>query len=237
MGVDRERVHVAGNLKYAITAPDVDAMALRCQLDPEASRPILLVASTHDKEDEKILDMWPVWHSLRPNLLTIIVPRHPERFEQVADTIHNRGLKLARWSELQKNTPGSAVDPDLILIDAMGILGKLYTVADSVIIAGSLENIGGHNPLEAAICGRGAVTGPYIQNFREIMDEMQRNHAAIIASDNSELEQAISRLLTHPDELKELNASATLFIQDKGGVLERMMAEIEPWLASVPKLR
>ncbi|ATX82469.1 3-deoxy-D-manno-octulosonic-acid transferase [Mariprofundus ferrinatatus] len=234
MGVEHSKVHVAGNLKYAITAPEVDANELRLQLDSGANRPILLVASTHESEDEKVLDMWPAWHAVCPDLLTVIVPRHPQRFDQVAEIIRARGLKLARWSERQGEA-SAAADSDVILIDAMGVLGKLYTVADAVIIAGSLTNIGGHNPLEAAICGRGAVTGPYVQNFREIMDEMQRHQAAIISADDSDLEQVISRLLTHPDELKELNASAALFMGDKGDVLERIMAEIEPWLVNVPK--
>jgi len=227
MGVASDKVRVAGNLKYAITPPEVDASALREKIDPGGSRPILLVASTHEKEDEKILDMWPVWHACCPDLLTVIVPRHPQRFEQVATMITGRGLKLNRWSALQSNT-----QPDVVMIDAMGVLGKLYTVADLVIIAGSLTNIGGHNPLEAAICGRGAVTGPHIQNFREIMEEMQSEHAAIVAADEYELEQTISRLLTHPDELQQLNGSAALFIRDKGAVLERIMHEIKPWLSS-----
>lgn len=232
MGVNREKVHVAGNLKYAITAPEVDAAQLREQLDPAASRPILLVASTHDKEDEKILDMWPTWHACSPDLLTIIVPRHPQRFDQVAEKISARGLKLKRWSAL---ADGDASSPDLVLIDAMGLLSKLYTVADAVIIAGSLTNIGGHNPLEAAICGRGVVTGPYIQNFREIMDAMSGEHAAIVASDDGELEQVICRLLSHPEELQQLNGSAALFIRDKSTVLARIMAEIEPILAGLEK--
>lgn len=230
MGVDQERVHVAGNLKYAIKAPEVDAEALRRKINPDAGRPILLVASTHEYEDEKILNMWPAWHAACPELLTLIVPRHPERFDQVAELVRGRGLKMARWSEIDKQSP---VAPDILLIDAMGVLGELYTIADAVIIAGSLANIGGHNPLEAAICGRGCVTGPHIQNFREIMEEMRREHAAITAADSRDLEETISRLLSHPDELRELNARAAIFIRDKASVLERIMDELEPWLAKV----
>ena len=231
MGVDQEKVRVAGNLKYAISAPQVDAGALREQLDASSSRPILLVASTHEKEDEMILDMWPLWHACCPELLTIIVPRHPQRFDQVADQIRARGLKLNRWSSIDSDNCHS--NPEIILIDAMGLLDKLYTVADAVIIAGSLTNIGGHNPLEAAICGRGVVTGPFVQNFREIMDAMQSEHAALIAATDKELEQIICRLLTQPDELQQLHASATLFISEKRDVLTRIMAEIEPILRSL----
>ncbi|GAV20799.1 3-deoxy-D-manno-octulosonic-acid transferase [Mariprofundus micogutta] len=224
MGVSADRVRVVGNLKYAVSAPTVDAGALRLKIDSSCNRPILLIASTHEGEDRAILNMWPVWHAVCPDLLTIIVPRHPERFDQVANLIREHGHGLSRWSQHEQH------DSDFILVDAMGILGELYSVADAVIIAGSLKNIGGHNPLEAAVCGRGVVTGPFVQNFREIMDHMQQDNAAIIAADNQELELAISRLLQHPDELKQLHAHAALFIQNKAAVLESTLEFISAYL-------
>jgi len=229
MGVASDKIEVAGNLKYAISAPAVDSKVFREKLDINSSRPILLIASTHEGEDSRLLDMWPVWHAICPELLTIIVPRHPERFDQVAALIQERGHRLSRWSKLHDHDT-SRYDADFVLLDSMGILTGLYTVADVVIVAGSLENIGGHNPLEAAICGRGVVTGPYVQNFRDIMAEMQQGKAAIVSRNDSELEAAITRLLSHPDELRHLNASAALFIQDRAQVLERVLAAIQPWM-------
>jgi len=230
LGIAAAKVQVAGNLKYAITAPEIDAASMRQQLDPSSQRPILLIASTHDGEDQKLLDMWPRWHAACPQLLTLIVPRHPQRFDQVAEQIHSQGLRLARWSQPESINSSN----DIILIDAMGMLGDLYCIADIAILAGSIENIGGHNPLEAAICGRGVVTGPHVQNFREIMHDMQQHEAAIICADEPEIEAAVVRLLQHPDELKDLNANAALFIEDRFHVLERMLAAIEPWLSSNP---
>ena len=225
IGVPEERIRVVGNLKYAVTAPQVDAEALRRQLDTSGERPILLVASSHEGEEAMILDMWSRWHAIRRDLLTVIVPRHPERFAAVAELIGERGHRLRRWSE------GGTNEADFILIDAMGVLGRLYAVADIAVIAGSLTDIGGHNPLEAAVCGRGVVTGPHVQNFREIMRDMQRADAAIVCRDRFELEASISRLLSHPDELRRLHAEASLFIADKGRVVERMLQAIESSLA------
>jgi len=229
MGVASDKIEVAGNLKYALKTPEVDSRALRKKLDTSSSRPVLLIASTHEGEDSRLLDMWPAWHAICPELLTVIVPRHPERFDQVAALIRERGYKLSRWSELHGH---DAVrhDADIVLIDSMGVLTGLYTVADVVIVAGSLENIGGHNPLEAAICGRGVVTGPYVQNFRDIMAGMQQSEATIVSHNDSELEAAITRLLSHPDELRHLNASAALFIQDRAQILDHVLAAIKPWL-------
>jgi len=229
MGVAPENIKVAGNLKYAVETPSVDCNALRARLDSSSSRPILLVASTHNGEDERILDMFPVWHAACPELLVLMVPRHPERFDQAAAMIEQRGHKLSRWSQLEEHDAGGHKH-DIVLVDAMGMLAGLYAIADIVIIAGSLENIGGHNPLEAAICGRGVVTGPHVQNFRDIMTAMQQAEAAIVSRDDHELESAVTRLITHPDELTSLHANAALFIQDRAHVLDRMLAAIRPWL-------
>jgi len=229
MGVAADRIQVCGNLKYAIDAPSVDCNALRTKLDSSSTRPILLVASTHAGEDERILAMLPAWHAACPELLTLIVPRHPERFDQVAAMIEERGHKLLRWSQLE-DAGATELHHHIVLVDGMGLLAGLYAIADIVIIAGSLENIGGHNPLEAAICGRGVVTGPYVQNFREMMSEMQQVEAAIISRDNHELEVSVSHLIENPDELKSLHANAALFIRGRAHVLDRMLEAIKPWL-------
>ena len=225
MGVEAARVRVTGNLKYAVRAPGVDAAALRRRLDASQRRPILLAASTHEGEEAALLDMWPEWRRARPDLLLALVPRHPERFEAVARLAESRGFRLARWSA--GDAPAAA---DLVLVDAMGVLAGLYAVADIAFIGGSLANIGGHNPLEAAVCGRGAITGPHVQNFRAVMRDMQRAGAAIVAADAGELNAAILRLLQQPEELARLNASAAAFMQDKSAVLPHTMAAIEPFL-------
>lgn len=116
------------------------------------------------------------------------------------------------------------------MIDAMGILQQLYTIADIAVIGGTLVPVGGHNPLEAAICGRGVITGPHVANFNEIMDDMKSENAAIVASSADDMEKAVSRLLQHPDELHNLHAHAAHFMTERGGVLEQVCDAIGPWL-------
>jgi 3-deoxy-D-manno-octulosonic-acid transferase len=227
MGVPPEKIHISGNLKYAVQAPNVDCHGLREKLDPSLERPILLLASTHHDEEKRLLSMLPEWLHLQPDLLTIIVPRHPERFNHVAELISNQGLKYSRWSDAQINR-----ESKVILLDGMGILQSLYSIADITIIAGSLVDIGGHNPIEATVCGRGVVTGPYVQNFREIMNDMQAAGAAIVTNSDKELEAAIIRLLQQPHELRQLNAQAALFMQDKSQVLSKIINAIKPFLPS-----
>jgi len=228
IGVDSARIRVAGNLKYAISPPEVDTAYLRKKVDTSMGRPILLAASTHDGEEEALLDMWLEWKCLQPDLLMLLVPRHPERFGSVADMLKQRSIHFSRWSD-KKHTPQS----DIVLIDAMGVLTRLYAIADIVIIGGSLAPVGGHNPLEAAICGRGVITGPHVQNFREVMQDMQRMGAAVVAEDAPDMNETVRHFLQHPDDLKHLNAHAATLMQDNARVLKEIMDSLSPFLIRV----
>jgi len=226
IGVDQGRIRVAGNLKFAVPAPKVDATDIRLRLDNSQGRPILLAASTHEGEEAILLAMLEQLRRIRPDLLLVLVPRHPRRFDDVAELVISHGFTLRRWST------GEATHADVVLIDAMGVLAGLYSVADIAVIGGSLAAIGGHNPLEAAVCGRGALTGPHIQNFRDIMGRMQQAGAAIVVEDERKLEAALSRLLHHPEEAQTLNASAAAFMQQQAQVLPGLLAAIEPYFSA-----
>jgi len=225
IGVKKTCVSAVGNLKYAITAPNVDATALRLRLDQTGNRPILLCASTHQDEEARIIQMLPYWRRQCPNLLPVFVPRHPERFDTVRAVLTAHGERIHCWQ--QGNVQGVI---DSVLVDAMGVLQSLYTVADVVIIGGSLVNIGGHNPIEAAVCGRGVIMGAYHQNFRSMVNAMKDEQAMIIANDDADLKCIVLRLLQHPNELRSLHAHAALFMQDRGQVLTAIMQEIMPYL-------
>ncbi len=225
LGVAATQIGPVGNLKYAVMAPKVDASALRWRLDGTMQRPVLLLASTHEDEERRLLKMLPRWLQHCPGLLPVLVPRHPERFDQVAAEVCRQGFSLHRWSQGDVITA-----PDVLLVDAMGVLTSLYAVADMVFIGGSLVNIGGHNPLEAAVCGRGVITGPHIQNFREVMQCLQHDEAAVVVADDDELCQAIKRFLQHPAELERLHAAAAGFMQRQQGVLEQVLAVMDEYL-------
>ena len=224
MGVPKERIQTVGNLKFAISPPDVDACQVRSLIDPSGKRPVLILGSTHDDEEAQILAGLPTWQSLQPDLLTVVVPRHPERFDTVANLLQEKNISFTRYAEERTG------DEQVILIDAMGVLTQLYTIADIVFIGGSLVDIGGHNPLEAAVCGRGVVSGKHVQNFKAIYQDMQQHGAAILVQNNDELEKVVSRLLSKSDELQQLHGQAALFMQTQDQVLEQMWERIEPYL-------
>lgn len=228
IGVDKKRIRVICNLKYAVSAPDVDASSLRKRLDPGETRPILLAASTHADEEARLLNMLPSWKRVRPDLILALVPRHPERFDEVGDLVKQFGFRLCRWSE----SPDIAclAKADVILVDVMGALRELYTIADLVFIGGSLVPVGGHNPLEAAICGRSVVTGPHMQNFRDIIEDMKRQSAALTAKDTREVDQFFCSLLGSPEDLQSMHARAAVFMRDRSKVLPAIIRAIEPYL-------
>jgi len=225
LGVEPNRIQIAGNLKYTVTTPSVDAASIRKRLDPGQNRPILLAASTHPDEESTLLQMFPKWQKRCSDLLLVLVPRHPERFDAVERTTRQLGFRCSLWSE-DNADPGTEV----IVVDAMGVLRTLYTVADMVIIGGSLVPVGGHNPLEAAICGRSVITGPHIHNFREIMETLQRESAALVARNAEELEQIIQSSLINPDALHAMHVRAAAFMKNKADILPTIMAAIEPHL-------
>lgn len=224
LGIEPERIRISGNLKFVIDAPQVESEQLRSRIDPTGRRPVFIAASTHEGEEQMIIAMLQQWRHDAPELLCILIPRHPQRFERVAEYLEQQHLAFSRWSALPQE-PAS-----IILVDAMGQLQSLFTIADLAFIGGSLTPAGGHNPLEAAICGRGVVTGPHIENFREIMDAMVRHHAAIIARDAQDLEKVVTRLINRPQELHQLHANAALFMQDRNEILVQICTAIAPWL-------
>jgi len=228
IGVDKGRIQVPGHLKYAVSVPQVDTTALRRRLDASGTRPVILAASTHEGEEKAILSMWRGWRRLHPDLLLVMVPRHPQRFDTVAELISQQGLQLARWSGKYQD------GVDAVLVDSMGVLAGLYAIADLVIMGGSLIPHGGQNPLEAAVCGRGVITGPYVQNFRGIMRDMQQAGAAIVAANAEEMDMAVQQLLAEPGELKQFHARAAAFMQDKSQVLEHVLAALQPYLGISP---
>lgn len=225
MGVKKKRIRCVGHLKYAVRPPLVDSEALRLRVDESGSRPLLLAGSTHDDEEETLSRMFRAWKKSAPDLLLLLVPRHPQRFTPVVEAMTAAGLRTARWSE-----GAAGKKHDAIVIDAMGVLGGLYSIADIVFIGGSLIPHGGQNPLEAAVCGRGVITGPHMHNFTAIMQDMRQAGAAVQCRDAAEVETTVSRFITHPDELRGLHAHAAAFMQNRADVVRQMLKAIQPWL-------
>jgi 3-deoxy-D-manno-octulosonic-acid transferase len=165
LGLSRDKLEITGNVKFDLHVSDElrqKSAQLRSAWGEE--RPVWIAASTHDGEDELILDAFAQIRPQRPDLLLAIVPRHPERFDRVANLCRARNFTVARRS---RNEPVN-VDTDIMLGDTMGELLALYGASDVAFVGGTLVDTGGHNFLEPAAFGVPIVSGPSVFNFAQI---------------------------------------------------------------------
>ena len=239
LGIPGSRITVSGSVKFDIS-PDTGAFAkgreFRKQLcraafpDSFASGgPLFLaVASTHRGEDSLMLDIFRKLKNVLPALVMIIIPRHPERFQEVWELMGTAGFRRSRRTLLEKEAASSGFScPEVILGDSMNELYLYFGMADLVLMGGSLVDIGGHNPLEPAALGCPVVTGPFIRNFRKIYQEMAARQASRVIPAESLLAE-LQELLGNPRELQKLGAAGKAFIDENRGALKKTLEEI--WL-------
>ncbi|WP_290651344.1 3-deoxy-D-manno-octulosonic acid transferase [Aquisalimonas sp.] len=213
-----------GNLKAAQSPPlanDNGAIALRQAF---GERPRWVAASTHPGEEGLIL---AAHHRIRqaiPDLLTILVPRHPWRADELAARASRAGVRVVRRS--QGALPQA--NHQLYLVDTLGELGVLYREAPVAFLGGSLVQHGGHNPFEAIQLNCAVVHGPEISNFEEVYRTLQRRQAAQEVGDGHELAQTLSHLLEFPALAAEMAARAQSLVGEGSEVIEAVYQAIQP---------
>lgn len=229
-------VKITGNLKFDMAVPQsaIDlGKTLRTQFGTE--RPVFLAASTRDGEEALILQA--LGKIAIPGLLVVIVPRHPQRFGQVAEMLGKSGIRFQRRSELglaglgdpspnSRNRPVAA-ETQVVLGDSMGEMFAYYVACDIAFIGGSLLPLGGQNLIEAAAIGKPVVIGPYTFNFAEVTELAIQAGAALRAADADELIKAVGNLLGSPEKIQSMSAAALAFADRHRGATERLMALID----------
>jgi 3-deoxy-D-manno-octulosonic-acid transferase len=228
LGAPADRVHVTGNLKFDALAgggPKVDGRAVRKDLGVEEVRPVLVAGSTHEGEEASVLDAFQVLRARRQGVLLVLVPRHPERCGSVETLLHGRRLGMARRSA-GPAPPGT----DVILVDTVGELGRLYAAADVAFVGGSLVPVGGHNILEPAAAGVPIVVGPHLQNFAEIAATFRAAGAMVTVGGAAELAVAAREMLDDPDRGRDLAARARAVLAAHRGATRRTLDLVAPML-------
>lgn len=225
LGVQSERVHVTGNLKFDVELPVAlleEARELRGHWGRE--RPVLIAASTHPGEERKVLDAFEALRARHPGLLLVLVPRHPERFAAVARLCRARGHATALRSRTSAALPpGTAV----LVGDTMGELQRLYAAADVAFIGGSLVPHGGQNLLEACAVNVPVVFGPHMFHFEEISAMALERGAARQVLDVAELAAAVELYFEQPELRRAAGRAAHTLVADNRGALARTLEHVD----------
>jgi 3-deoxy-D-manno-octulosonic-acid transferase len=219
-------VIATGNLKLDVPAPPVDAAKLERLMSVTRGRPIVLAASTHPGEEELLLEAHRTLAGFFPSLLSVIVPRHPDRGGAIAQTVAISGLRVALRS--RGELPTAAVD--VYVADTMGELGLFYSLAPVVFMGGSLVAHGGQNPVEAIKLGASVVHGPHVFNFTDVYEALDSAGGARRADTQEALVKQMGQLLADPAAREALVGAAEGVVERLGGALDRTLAALEPYL-------
>ena len=213
-----ERVTVAGNLKFDVRAvEEAEATRLLKALTPNLR--LVVAGSTLEGEEAALLEAWPKLLEADPQLAMVLAPRHPERFGAVAALLDNSGfpwVKRSDWSSQPAGTLKPLNPGQIVLLDTIGELASVYSLAAVAFIGGSLILAGGHNPLEPAQFGVPIVMGPHYTNFRAIADDLRAQDAIRIAA-KEDLTETLIELLRDRTAAAEIGERARqVFVSQAG---------------------
>jgi 3-deoxy-D-manno-octulosonic-acid transferase len=215
-----------GNLKADAPPPPVDETGKAELASALSERPMWLASSTHPGEDEVIGTAHSLMKKALPNLLTIIVPRHPERGAPIAEMLRGEGLSATLRSG--GGMPDSGTD--IYIADTIGELGLFYALTPVAFIGGSLVKHGGQNPIEAIKLGAAVLTGPNFQNFRDSYGELLKSGGAKEVTDAETLAVAVLGLLQDDTARTAMMTRAEAVVASMSGALPRTLQAIEPYL-------
>jgi 3-deoxy-D-manno-octulosonic-acid transferase len=218
MGAPAGRVKVTGNLKFdALDSGRPKERLTRIVLS-DPSRPLVVAGSTVPGEEEIILKALHLVREKVPNASLVLAPRHPDRFSEVPALVQAAGFRCARRTDLE---PGQWKDGDVLILDTLGELASVYSLATVAFVGGSLVPQGGHNVLEVSASGVPVLTGPHVQNFQEIANEFHREGALVYVRDAAELAREIISFVTDKARRDDVGGRGRALIEPNRGALGR----------------
>ena len=219
-------VVTTGNLKFDLPPPPADPAKLERLMLATRGRPVIVAASTHPGEEEILLETHRTLAAIFPGLLSVIVPRHPDRGEAIARTVAASGLQVALRSREELPTARTAI----YVADTMGELGLFYRLAPIVFMGGSLVAHGGQNPIEAIRLGAAVVHGPHVFNFGDVYAALDDAGGARCADNQEALVKQLGQWLADPAARQASLQAAERVVEQLGGALDRTLAALEPYL-------
>jgi 3-deoxy-D-manno-octulosonic-acid transferase len=227
IGVESGKISVTGNLKFTQALGQLAASPFedkRLQLPPGAV--LLIAGSTHPGEEEEVLECYRRLRQNSQEVFLMIAPRHLERLAAVEGCIHKFGYVAKRWSAFD----GWRRD-HIVVVDSLGNLPRLYSMASFVFVGGSFIRRGGHNILEPAAWGKAIFFGPHMENYSSIAETTEREGAAIRVHSGAELAGHIQRLIGAPDDAARMGRKARALVNKNQGAVDRNMAIIDDLLS------
>jgi 3-deoxy-D-manno-octulosonic-acid transferase len=228
LGAPRDRLHVTGSIKFdRVTTNRSNARTeeLRRSFNIAPSERVFIAGSTQSPEESAALDAYTAARTTHPELRLIVVPRHKERFDEVARLIESRGMPLFRRSQAE---PGAgqhelqpSSQPPVLLLDTLGELAACWGLADIAFVGGSLGDRGGQNMIEPAGYGAALLFGPNTQNFRDVVELLLRDDAARVVRDAADLSRALAECLADPDGARAAGARAQKLVLAQQGATAR----------------
>jgi 3-deoxy-D-manno-octulosonic-acid transferase len=223
------RIQTTGNVKLDVPPLPADLKALTALRVAIAGRQIIVAASTHPDEEGAVFEAHRRLRLNYPRLLTVIVPRHPERGAEVAALATSHNLEASQRS--QRILPNAATE--IYICDTLGELGLIYRLASVVFMGGSLVPHGGQNPIEPIKLGAPVVHGPHVENFADLYEALDKASGTGAVADAAELAARLKALLSDNKMRVRLAAAGRATIDALAGAADRSMAAIEPYLAQI----
>ncbi len=233
LGARRDAVSVTASIKFEVALPaSLREVADGLRREWGRDRRVWVAGSTHDGEEELLLDVYERLRRDVPDLLLVIVPRHPERFSTVVRMCRRRGHTVRRHTDVG---PRPTAEVEVYVGDTMGELPIFYAAGDVAFVGGSLVPIGGHNVLEPCAVGVPVVFGPHMHNFGEIALITVQRGAGQQVSDGAELEHVVARYLSDANLRFQVGETGRSMVAENRGALGRTVAVLEPYLAAASK--
>jgi 3-deoxy-D-manno-octulosonic-acid transferase len=227
-------VTVTGNLKQRIPAA-VAHNSLASSDGAVGHHPLLVAGSTHRGEEAMALEAFAALRKQHPDLRLVLAPRHPERFSEVADLVRQAGPTLAKKSQL----PDLAFSADVLLLDTLGDLCRLYARADVAFVGGSLVEVGGHNLLEPALLNKPVLFGPHTENVKALAAALCESGGGIEVRDAATMARAAHELLADPGRRRRAGEDAYAVATRDSATAERSLELLARYvdLGGTPALR
>lgn len=228
LGLAPEKLTVTGSVKFDITlSAELKDAAFALRQSYGAERPVIIAASTHEGEDDIVLDAFAEVLRSHPTALLILVPRHPERFDAVVS------LSRVRFNTCRRSSGECPDDNTQVVVgDTMGEMMLLYGCADVAFVGGSLIERGGHNMIEPACWGLPIVCGPHTFNFADISKRLQLCGGLVTIDDAASFSNQLNHWLDNPTDRLATGGNAKQFAEQNRGAVDRLMDVIQPYMPS-----